>query len=201
MNTLVRSGDIAIRLLRDEDQDYRLIARWLSDERVLQFYEGRDKPSDIDGVIEKFGPRAMGVDYVVPCLMIYQDNPIGYIQYYNLQEPEGREYGLETIESVFGVDLFIGEPNLWGQGIGTRVLTALVAYLFDNLEARKVTIDPQVSNLRAIRAYEKCGFQKIKVLPNHEIHEGEHRDNWLMAIDREEHLSRIDSLQAECGRS
>ena len=125
MSTLARSGDVAIRLLRDEDQDYRLMARWLSNERVLQFYEGRDNPSDIDRVIEKFSPRAMGVDYVVPCLMLYQDNPIGYIQYYNLQESNGREYGLETIESVFGVDMFIGEPDLWGQGIGTSVLTML----------------------------------------------------------------------------
>jgi len=42
--------------------------------------------------------------------------------------------------------------------------------------ARKVVLDPHVTKPRAIRCYEKWGFRKVKLLPRHELHEGERRD-------------------------
>jgi aminoglycoside 6'-N-acetyltransferase len=180
----VHSGDIAIRRMQDDIGDYLLMSRWLTDERVLEYYEGRSNPHDLERVIKKFGPRAQGEARVVPCIMVYRGVPIGYIQYYPLVDDEGLARHLETAEGVYGVDLFIGEPELWGRGIGTQALRAMVGYLFGALGARRVIIDPQTSNHRAIRCYEKCGFKKVKLLPRHELHEGEHRDCWLMAIDR-----------------
>ncbi len=179
--------------MRDDEEDYRLMARWLSDKRVLEFYEGRDKAFNLETVIEKFSPRVLGEDRVVPCFILYGKRPIGYIQYYPVNESADAEFGLETVESSYGVDLFIGEPELWGWGIGTRSLSAMVGYLFDELGAERVFIDPLASNQRAIRSYEKCGFQKTRLLPKHELHEGERRDVWLMAMNREEFLARDDS--------
>jgi aminoglycoside 6'-N-acetyltransferase len=82
---------------------------------------------------------------------------------------------------MFGVDMFIGEPELWDRGLGTKALAILVAYLYAAAGARGIVIDPRVANARAIRAYEKAGFRKVKVLPRHEFHEGAWYDNWLMA--------------------
>ena len=182
--SFVQSEDIAIRRMRDDTHDYLWMSGWLTDERVLEFYEGRDNPHNLAKVVEKFGPRARGQDSTVPCIMLHDGVPIGYIQYYPVAESERHEYQLETIDGVYGVDLFIGNPDLWNQGIGTRMLSMLVDYLFDELDALKVVIDPQVSNHRAVRSYEKCGFNRVKVLQNHELHEGEFRDCWLMTIDR-----------------
>ena len=122
---------------------------------------------------------------MVACIMMYLGNSIGYVQYYPLTDAEGPLYQVEAIKGVYGVDLFIGEPHHWDQGIGTRALSALVDYLFNTVGALRVVIDPQVWNQRAIRCYEKCGFKKIRVLAKHELHEGEYRDSWLMVIDRE----------------
>jgi aminoglycoside 6'-N-acetyltransferase len=33
-------------------------------------------------------------------------------------------------------------------------------------------MDPQLRNKRALRCYEKCGFTPVKILPQHEQHEG-----------------------------
>ena len=182
--SFVQSEDIAIRRMRDDTHDYLWMSGWLTDDRVLEFYEGRDNPHDLAKVVEKFGPRARGQDSTVPCIMLHEDVPIGYIQYYPVAESERHEYQLETIDGVYGVDLFIGNPDLWNQGIGTRMLSMIVDYLFDELDALKVVIDPQVSNHRAVRSYEKCGFERVKVLQNHDLHEGEYRDCLLMTIDR-----------------
>ena len=170
--------------MRDDTHDYLLMSSWLTDERVLEFYEGRDNPHDLAKVVEKFGPPARGEGNVVPCIMFHEGVPIGYIQYYAVAESERHEYEIETIDGVYGVDLFIGKPDLWNQGIGTRLLSMLVNYLFDEPGAVKIVIDPRVSNHRAVRSYEKCGFKRVKVLQNHELHESEYRDCWLMTIDR-----------------
>ena len=160
-----------------------LMSGWLTDDRILEFYEGRDDPHDFAKVVEKFGPPARGEGSLVPCIMLHEGVPIGYIQYYSVAESERHEYEIDTIDGVYGVDLFIGKPALWNQGIGTRMLSMLVDYLFDELGALRIVIDPRVSNHRAVRSYEKCGFKRVKVLQNHELHEGEYRDCWLMTID------------------
>jgi aminoglycoside 6'-N-acetyltransferase len=92
---------------------------------------------------------------------------------------------LEDTSGVYAIDLFIGETEYWNQGIGSRVISKLVDYLFNELNVQKVVVDPETWNTRAIHCYEKCGFVKVKLLPKHELHEGEYRDCWLMAINRD----------------
>ena len=169
----------------DDEQDYLLMSKWLTDERVLEWYEGRDNPYDLARVREKFGPRARGEDRVVPCFILRQGSPIGYIQYLAFNNEEAIITGLDDSEGAYGIDMFIGEVSLWSQGIGTAALSALVGYLFEVLGALRLTIDPIVTNHRAIRCYEKSGFKKVKILPNHEPHEGQKRDSWLMVLERE----------------
>ena len=161
------------------------MSKWLTDDRVLEWFHGRDNPHDLSKVREKYGPRVIGVDRVVPCFILYQGSPIGYIQYVPLTEEEGTINGLDDSEGAYGIDVFIGEVSLWSQGIGTTALSTLVNYLFEVLGALRLTIDPMVTNHRAIRCYEKCGFRKTKVLPNHEPHEGQRRDCWMMVLESE----------------
>ena len=103
------------------------------------------------------------------------------MQYYPVLD--GSEYEIEDDEGVFGVDLFIGEPDLWDRGIGTRAVKVLVEYLLGEIGAARVVIDPAVTNARAVRCYEKSGFRRVKLLPRHELHEGTRRDCWLMVRD------------------
>ncbi len=186
MEPLVTSGDIAIRLMRDDDEDYVLMSRWLSDERVLEFYGGRDNPHDLTKVRLEYGPNVRGQGNVVPCMLVYRGVLIGYLQHYTVEGPEAEELEIESTSGVYGVDLFIGDPELWDKGIGTAALSAFLRYMFDDKGARRIIIDPRVSNLRAIRCYEKCGFHTIGLLEGRELHEGEYWDRRLMAVSRED---------------
>jgi aminoglycoside 6'-N-acetyltransferase len=184
----ITADELIIRRMRDDPADYEAMARWLTDPRVLEFFEGRDEPHPLERVRAKYGPSVLGHDEVTPCLIIENGRAIGYLQFYRLDDLPAHDrdaylLGAET-DGVWAIDLFIGEPELWGKGIGTCALKATVGYLFDERSARRVVIDPQVTNARAIRCYEKVGFQKVKVLEAHELHEGERRDNWLMVLDR-----------------
>ena len=63
---------------------------------------------------------------------------------------------------TFGLDLFIGEPDLVGRGIGTRVVDLVCTYLEHDRGASAVALTTERTNLRAQRAYEKAGFRKVR---------------------------------------
>jgi aminoglycoside 6'-N-acetyltransferase len=185
-NMLVQKEDILIRKMVDDIHDYKLMAKWLTDERVLEYYEGRDNPFPLDRIIDTYQPMVKGDELVIPCIFYYKNIPIGYLQYYllnDLPECDRKKYCLEETDKIYGIDLFIGETNYWNKGIGSLVLSTLVKFLFEELQAVKVVTDPQEWNTRAIHFYEKCGFAKVKLLKEHELQEGKIWDCWLMAIE------------------
>ncbi|MCV3212732.1 acetyltransferase [Plectonema radiosum NIES-515] len=189
---IIENDKIMIRHMEDEIHDYQFMAKWLTDDKVLEFYEGRDNPFPLERIIETYKPQVTGDDPVIPCLVYYEKLPIGYIQYClldNLSENDRQTYCLDETNNVYAIDLFIGETNYWNQGIGTKILSTLVNYLLEELHAEKIVIDPNVKNTRAIRCYEKCGFEKVKILPKHELHEGEYQDSWLMVRQRNKSLN------------
>jgi aminoglycoside 6'-N-acetyltransferase len=190
---VLREGDLEIRRLRNERPDLELMARWLSDERILEFYGGRDDPLDLDGVIEHYVRRAGPDALTVGCIIELEDRPIGYVQFYawvNWPE-EVRAMGVEP-DDAWGIDLFIGETDVWGRGIGTRVVDVVSRHLFERCGARVVTLDPLMTNGRAIRSYEKAGYRKVRIVKDTEAHEGEIRDLWLMVRERDEEPSSVE---------
>lgn len=189
MNYLFSNGNISIRKMEDDIMDYSLMAKWLSTEELLNYYEGRSNSFNLEKVIKKFAPRAKGKELVIPCIIESNQKPIGYIQYFRI-EPDGYDVGdainLKNYVLPYGMDLFIGETDNWNQGIGTSVVRALMTYLFENENADIVFIDPQTWNKRAIRCYEKSGFATMAVIKDREMHDGEYKDSLIMSISFED---------------
>lgn len=163
--------------------DIPLLAGWLSDKAVLEYYEGRDHPFDEQAVREKFfGTDSPGMRRWI---LLESSQPVGYLQTYPLTTQECQEeldWSPKT-GSVFAMDLFIGLPAKWNQGLGRRFVILARDYLTGELGAGWVVLDPRAENTRAIRCYERCGFERTKLLPGHEQHEGSLRDCWLMVYE------------------
>lgn len=173
---LFQNGKLKVREL--EAKDKYSIVKWLSDPSVLEYYEGRDNPFDLEKVHKKF---YVDENNLVRCMVEYDNMVIGYIQYYDLDDEEKTLYGYDGIsESIYGMDQFIGEVDYWNRGIGTVLVKSMVAFLIEEKQVDKVVMDPQTWNERALACYEKCGFKKVKILPKNEYHEGEYRDCWLI---------------------
>ncbi|MDE5413440.1 GNAT family N-acetyltransferase [Alkalihalobacterium chitinilyticum] len=183
---LAAKGRLSIRKLMDCESDYKLLFKWLNDEVVQEFYEGKSVKHTLEQIHDEYRSRAIGENYVQSCIIVYGEIAIGYLQYYHLQPEEIKVYGAARNEQVYGIDLFIGEPTYWNKGIGTDVIKLTVDFLFSKKGVHEIFIDPQTWNERAIACYEKCGFQKVKVLPKREIHDGEYKDNQIMRITHEE---------------
>ena len=159
----------------------RITSYWRNGSQIrlcCNIYEGRDNPFTLEMVNEKFYNRAVGAER---CIVVYENKDIGYIQFYPIEEEERKKYGYhDGQEVIYGTDQFIGEPDYWNQGIGTKLVRAMIHYLVHEKPANKVVMDPQTCNVRAIAAYEKCGLKKVKLLPENEWHEGKNRDCWLL---------------------
>jgi aminoglycoside 6'-N-acetyltransferase len=60
------------------------------------------------------------------------------------------------------VDIWIGEADALGRGLGTRMMRAALARLFADPGAATVLLDPRADNIRAHRFYERLGFRFVE---------------------------------------
>lgn len=101
-----------------------------------------------------------------PFVILMDDDPIGYIQSYDIHAETDHPYR-DQPPGTFGIDLSIGEADLVGRGHGPRIVEAFVAGLFA-AGAPRVVIDPDPGNHQAIRAYEKAGFRVVDRRPGYD---------------------------------
>ncbi|MFB5662620.1 GNAT family N-acetyltransferase [Alteribacillus sp. HJP-4] len=173
---IFRSKSLVVRSLTMQERP--ILEKWLNDPFVLKYYEGRDHPFSMDKIMKEFYRDEEGM---FRCIVEYHDHPIGYIQYYLVDEPTKKLYHItDNSKAIYGMDQFIGEAHYQNKGIGTALVQAMSAYLIEEMQAELIVMDPQQWNKRALRCYEKSGFVIVKPLLKHEWHEGEYRDCWLM---------------------
>ena len=188
MEKLYGDKNIIMRKMIDCSEDYTLMVKWLTNPTVCEYYEGKTKPLDLEKVKEKFAHRARGESRVIVCIIEYENQSIGFLQFYQ-SEPD--EYGESKIidmskyKNPYGIDIVIGEPAFWNKGIGTTVLRLTIQYLFEDKNADIVFIDPQTWNVRAIKSYEKSGFVPLKVIEKRELYDDEYKDSLIMCITRD----------------
>lgn len=94
-----------IRPLTEGDKDDLL--QWLTDEKVLEYHDGRDIKYD-EALIQK---QYYNQRNVARFILEKENEKVGYLQYYPLTQEELSKYdfGIDTI--VYGIDYFIGIPK------------------------------------------------------------------------------------------
>ncbi|MED1204632.1 GNAT family N-acetyltransferase [Heyndrickxia acidicola] len=103
------------------------MAKWLANEAITAFYGPRMSAQE---VARKYTPRIEGSIPVIPCIAETADGPIGFVQYYMLNSSERMEYGYDKSNPAFGMDQLIGNPAIWGKGMGTLLVTTMSCFLF-----------------------------------------------------------------------
>lgn len=131
------------------EEDLPLIAHWLAAPHVAQWWEeGRAQLAQIREHIDD--------PAIEPLIVSADERPIGYMQAYNPHAWADHPYS-DFPDGVRGIDQFIGEADMLGQGHGTALTRDFVQRLFVS-GAPCVVADPDPANTCAIRLYEKAGF-------------------------------------------
>jgi aminoglycoside 6'-N-acetyltransferase len=135
--------------------DLPMVRRWLETPHVAQWWHDPDEQFAL--VSEDLDHPAMD-QFVV----MADDRPFAYLQCYN--PPAWSNNGLGTHPlGTRGIDQFIGEPDMVDRGHGSALIRSFVDGLLKTGTPRVVT-DPDPENIRAVRAYEKAGFQKARLV-------------------------------------
>ena len=135
--------------------DLPMLAEWLRQPAVAAWW------TDPDRQIAEL-PEALA-DARMRLLIVLRDGqPIAYAQVSEAAEWRAPHYdAMNAPPGTLALDVFAG-PD--GMGHGGEWLDALARHLL--ADAPALIIDPDPRNLRAIRAYQKAGFQGDRVLPN-----------------------------------
>jgi aminoglycoside 6'-N-acetyltransferase len=137
------------------EADLPLVKRWLAEPHVMQWWGDTYQQFElVSGDLE--------VEAMEQFIVAENDRPFGYLQCYDPDAWPDNGLGVHP-RGTRGIDQFIGEPDMVDRGHGSAFIRAFLERLLAAGAPRVIT-DPDPGNARAIRAYEKAGFQSDRVV-------------------------------------
>jgi aminoglycoside 6'-N-acetyltransferase len=144
---------LSIRPLNGDD--FPLLLTWLAKPHIKAWWDDGD--DTLEKVAQHYSEQSATKERFI--LLLHTEAPLGEPQ------PVGYlQYELDDDASA-SIDQFIGEEALLSQGIGTQAIKLLLDHIIARHHPRLITVDPHPANQRAIRCYEKVGFQHDPALP------------------------------------
>jgi aminoglycoside 6'-N-acetyltransferase len=133
--------------------DMPLVRRWLTRPHVAEWWHDPETLEFVSGDLDH--------PDLAQFIVSLDGTPLAYLQCYQISDWHDG-FGPQP-EGTRGLDQFIGEAGMLGCGHGSAFIRTFIDQLFARGVPR-IVIDPRPDNPRAIRAYEKAGFE-----PQHEI--------------------------------
>jgi RimJ/RimL family protein N-acetyltransferase len=161
-----------IEFRRLTPDDLQQVFLWLIRPHVVHGYAAA--PNTFMEMVAKYGPRTLD-DNVVRAFMVSVDGKdTGYIQAYDVASFGDYARDVEAAEGTTCIDLFLGEESDLERGLGGRMIERFVNdVVFADPKVRACLAGPGDGNKRAIRALEKAGFRRWKLLRKEEGGEAE----------------------------
>ena len=139
---------ISLRKIKPSDKNY--FARWWRDKELLKLTSGVLELIS-DGEVDEYFQAMLNSKDDYNSIILADGKIIGHISL-----AKRRNNWHET-------QIVIGEKNYRGKGLGSKAIKLLIRKAEKN-GISKIYLEVRPTNIRAIRAYEQCGFQKIKTV-------------------------------------
>jgi len=167
--TRIKKGKIILRPVFKKDLEQ--IMCWLKDPEVNKFLSSDFSDLDLKKEKNWFLTMKTSINDFIFAIEDFQNKKyIGDIGFHRINWDE------KTCE--FGI--CIGDKNYWDKGYGTDVVWAAIDFAFKKLNLLKIKLFVYEYNVRAIRAYEKCGFKKKEILIKDHLYENTYWDTIVM---------------------
>jgi RimJ/RimL family protein N-acetyltransferase len=167
---MIRGERVSLRPV--EERDYPLIHAWQNDPEVwwLMDYEMPFSLADIAASEQRAAEEGH------PFIIEVDGRPIGRIGL----------NGMRRRDRICALYVFIGDRSVWGQGLGTDAVNALLAHAFSRFDLCRVELWSLADNERAIRAYRHSGFREDARLAERSWKDGRWVDRVVMTVTRED---------------
>ncbi len=148
-----------MRFIPFQEPHTDLLLEWLSKPHIKNVWQENGSRDKIWAKYKNLPKR-----HVYPFVIEDEGQLIGYIQYYDATKVGGGCWPDEKT-GTYGVDLMIGDATRTGKGQGPKIIKEFLQFVkAREPSATSFIIDPEPSNARAIRAFEKAGFEKERQL-------------------------------------
>lgn len=137
-----------LRKIKPSDKNY--FARWWRDKELLKLTSGVLKLISDEEVDKYFQAMLNGKDNY-NFIIIAGGKIIGHISL------------VKRRNSWHETQIVIGEKEYWGKGIGSKAIKLLIKKAKKD-GIFKIYLEVRPTNLRAIRTYEQCGFEKVRII-------------------------------------
>lgn len=175
-------GELVRLTFEEPEANARMEVRWQRDSEFVRLVGGDLLLTSEKKIKERAekkveeGPQPGKYSFSVRTLA--EDQQIGFLGLW-----------LDLIHSEVWVGIGIGERDDWNKGYGTDTMKICLRYAFLELGARRVSLGLHEYNPRALRSYEKAGFQLEGRTRRDILREGKRTDTLWMGILREEWLA------------
>jgi len=176
-------GELVRITAEEPDVAAKAEAQWQRDSEFIRLADNEpilfSSKKKIQGDVEKRFEKESEPDrYSFNVRALADDKLIGFFQL--------------TVELIHGeawVGIGIGERDFWSKGYGTDMMKVCLRYAFLELGVERVSLGVLGYNTRALRSYEKAGFQLEGHTRMDVMREGKRSDTLWMGILREEWMA------------
>lgn len=138
-----------IYLRKIKTSDKILFSEWWRNEELIKLTSGILKPLS-DKEVEKYFSAFYKNKKDYHFIITLNQKAIGHISL------------IKRKNNWYETQIIIGEKRHWGKGYGTKAIQLLIKKV-KRLIISKIYLEVRPDNMRAIKAYEKCGFHKIRI--------------------------------------
>jgi RimJ/RimL family protein N-acetyltransferase len=177
MQTNLFSGE-RVRLTAVRPEDSAVMARWYEDSEFGRMYDsGVAVPRSADSV-RRWMDNSSGsaAAYSFAIRLLESDDLIGFLDIDGIQWNNGCAW----------MSLAIGDRTQRGKGYGYEAMTLALRFAFHELHLHRVQLTVFSYNERAIRLYERLGFQREGVYREYLQRDGQRYDMLLYGLLRRE---------------
>ena len=139
---------VYLRKIKPFDKNY--FAKWWRDKELLRLTSGVLKLIS-DKEVDKYFLEILDNKNDYNFMVIADKEVIGHISLVKKQN------------DWHETQIVIGEKKYWSKGLGSRAIKILIGRAKKN-GISKIYLEVRPTNFRAIKVYERCGFQKVKII-------------------------------------
>jgi len=170
-----------VTLRPGDESDIYLLYRWYNDIELNKLAGWSDSKVTADKLRYNMA-RSFGYDPMNLMIDNEEGRPIGTIQLYDFNEQD----------KSCKLGIRIGDRDYWSKGYGEDAVKTLLEYAFMKIDIYRVTLKVYEYNERAVKCYQKCGFQYEGRMRHSAFIDGRYYDEIIMGALKGDFLKQIE---------
>lgn len=166
-----------VTLRPGEESDIYYLFKWYNDIELNKLAGWSNSRVTADKLRYNIS-RSFGYDPLNLMIDNEDGKPIGTIQLYDFNEQD----------RSCKLGIRIGDRDYWSKGYGEDAVNTLLEYAFMNIDIYRVTLKVYEYNERAVRCYQKCGFQYEGRTRQSACIDGKYYDEIIMGVLKSDYV-------------